>query len=152
MENTHDVKSILSQIEPDENLFKKITEDDIPQLQSLLNNAETWMSMRAIFALGTLNNNLAFEIIKGACKDQRSEVRVAVAVVAAILPDPFQQEILEVLLLDEDFGVKQYAINSVPQNDVTALKSQLHHLALHDSNDYIKNIAAEKLSGDKSRS
>ena len=103
-------------------------------------------------SLGTLNNNLAFEIIKGACKDQRSEVRVAVAVVAAILPDPFQQEILEVLLLDEDFGVKQYAINSVPQNDVTALKSQLHHLALHDSNDYIKNIAAEKLSGDKSRS
>jgi len=93
-----------------------------------------------------LENEEAFSIIDKSTTDERSAVRVAIAVASARLPQSLADKIIDVLLRDNDPGVRQWAINSITVHTSDKIKDQLRKLSLNDTNDYIKSISHEKLS------
>jgi len=146
MKTFQEVRNLLSTIEADEYTYSQITSEDIPNLQKLLKDSEAWMSARAIFALSRLKNQEAHALIEHATRDKRIEVRVAIAVASPLLPQAVAEKALSMLLRDEDLGVKQWAINSIPENPSENLKTQLQAISQYDGNEYIKKISREKLS------
>lgn len=146
MKNYQELRNLLSEIEPAENMFDNISGEDIPNLKMMLKESEPFLSARAIYALSRLENEEAYSIIDKATTDERSAVRVAIAVATARLPHSFADKILDVLLRDTDPGVRQWAINSISVDSGDEIKNQLRKLSLNDSNDYIKSICIEKLS------
>jgi HEAT repeat protein len=146
MKNYQELRILLSEIEPSEKMFNKISADDIPNLKMMLKDSEALLSARAIFALSRLENEKAYSIIDKATTDERSAVRVAIAVASASLPQSFADKIIDVLLRDNDPGVRQWAINSISVHTSDKIKDQLRKLSINDSNDYIKSISQEKLS------
>lgn len=146
MKTIQEVRQLLSVIEPDERTYAQIDNEDIPQLQILLKDGETWLGARAVLALSRLKNELAYRLIKEATTAKRNELRVAVAVGLRFLPDFFREEILGRLLSDDDLGVKRMAIYSIPDRPNKSIRRQLQLLSVHDKHDYIKTISREKLS------
>lgn len=146
MKSFQEVRNILSEIEPDEGMYSLITVEDIPHLKMLMKDSEAWLGARAVFALSRLNRDESSDLIIKAMNDKRTEVRVAVAVVSPRLPTSVSERVLNVLLEDEDIGVKGLAVESIPENPSMELKNKLQELALYDTSDYIRKISKEKLS------
>jgi HEAT repeat protein len=150
MKTYQEIRSLLSEIEPDEKLYSHITNEDVPNLKMLLKESEAWLSARAIFALSHLENEEVYSIIDKATKDDRAAVRVAIAVASTLLPRSFADKILNILLDDKDPDVKHWAIHSIPVQTNDEIKTRLQKLSIHDSSDYIRSISLNKLANMKS--
>lgn len=145
MKKYEEIRTLLSVIEPQEEMYSSITVEDIPLLKKLLNEGETWLAARAIFALSRLNLPKSHAIIIQSLKDKRSEIRIAIAAVSNLLPNDINEKIYPKLLLDEDLGVKKFAIQSLPINIASKLLIALKKVSVNDNNEYIKKLSLDKI-------
>jgi HEAT repeats len=112
-----ELRSRLSSIEGDPQMYTDLGPDEVPLLVELLGDDEAWMAARAIYALSRINSPEAKAAVEQAASSDRDEVRIAVAVTANLLPADISDRVLTKLLQDTEVGVRKYAIDSVtPEN------------------------------------
>src|SRR5688572_24228393 len=117
-----ELRAKLSMIEPTENMYAGISEADIPALEQLLHDREDWVAARAVFALSRVGTPNAVNVLASAARDQRSEVRVAVAASVGQRPITLPDAAAVTLLQDQDPGVRKFAVLAVkPENGTEAL-------------------------------
>ncbi len=145
MKTYEEVRTILSDIEPSDDMYSSLDTDDIPHLRQLLQENEPWLASRAVFALSRLPTRDADALLLQAARDQRSEVRVAAAVCSAQLPADVSDQVLDSLIDDQDLGVRKFAVQSITAASSDAIKQKLRRISSADDNEFIKSIAAERL-------
>lgn len=112
-----ELRSRLSSIEGDPQMYSDLGPDEVPLLIELLGDDEAWMAARAIYALSRIDSPEAKAVVEQAASSDRAEVRIAVAVTANLLPVDISDRVLSRLLKDTEVGVRKYAIDSVtPDN------------------------------------
>ena len=113
-----ELRSRLSSIEGDAQMYVGLGHDEVPLLVELLNDEEGWMASRAVYALARIATPEALAAVEEAGDSRRHEVRVAVAVSANVLPSDAADRVLTKLLRDREVGVRKFAVESVtPDND-----------------------------------
>lgn len=140
-----ELRQQLSAIEPDENMFRGIGKNDVPLLQQLLNDDEPWMAARAVYALSRISDDRATRILSQTVQDKRIEVRIALATVAAVLPAATATRILTRLLNDQNPGVRQFAIRSIPAKPTATAWESLQEIADYDPVEFVRLSAEESL-------
>jgi hypothetical protein len=145
MKTYDQVRSILSAIEPEEEMYLQLDRDDLPHLQRLLHDAEPWRAARAIHAASRLGTVGAHALVSGAVGDTRREVRAAVAMAAQWLAPEAGNALLSTLLDDEDASIKKLAIKSVNRNATPDLIAKVKALSALTSNAHLRNLAADQL-------
>ncbi len=108
-----EVRSQLSSIEGDAQMYVDLGPDEVPLLVELLDDDEAWMASRAVYALARIATRDAITAVESASDSGRDEVRVAVAVSADVLPPQAADRVLTKLLKDWEVGVRKFAIGSV---------------------------------------
>src|SRR5262245_41188092 len=101
-----ELRQQLSAIEADEGMYDRIGPSEIPLLEQRLKDKETWMAVRAVFALSKLQDAKAVTILSRTVQDPRPEVRVAVAASTSNLKPSDANNILLTLLSDSELGVR----------------------------------------------
>ena len=132
-------------IEPDESIYQSFTNEDIPNLKRLAHDKESWMVSRALYALARLKSKEAYEIIRHAAKDPRSEIRVAVSVASTLLPPEIAEEIVFKLLGDPDVSVKKFAIKAVSKKSGPSTLNKLTEMSLGEKDSFIRSLSKEAL-------
>src|SRR5215210_1265089 len=108
-----DLHDRLSAIEPTEEIYSGISEEDVPALEQLLEFEEPWLAARAVYAIGRVGGAQAADLLGKAARDRRPEVRVAVADSAGRVPVEVSDPLLAELLADSDAGVRKFALRAV---------------------------------------
>ena len=113
-----EIRSRLSSIEGDAQMYVDLGPDEVPLLVELLDDEEAWLASRAVYALTRIATPEALAAVEEASDSGRDEVRVAVAVSAKVLPSEAADRVLTKLLKDREVGVRKFAIESVtPENE-----------------------------------
>ena len=137
--------SQLSAIEPEEGIYDGIGSDEIPLLEELLHDNESWVASRAVFALSTLSDAVAVALLSQASSDPRPEVRVALAASMRNLDAQVASNILAVLLDDPTLGVRKFAVHSVSRVHDPGVRHKLQTLETEDPEPAIRDLAKSKL-------
>lgn len=140
------LKEQLSSIEVDDATYAGIGPSEVPLLEQLVADPETWLAGRAIFALSQVRSDAATAILVRAATDPRPEIRVAVAASARNLPPEDASGILLQGLNDPDLGVRKFAIRSVAPAHSADVQARLRDLETDDPAPYIRDAASSKLS------
>ncbi|MGH2603991.1 MAG: HEAT repeat domain-containing protein [Dehalococcoidia bacterium] len=136
----------LSAIEPDESIYEGIGASEVDLLRELLDDEEPWLAARAAHALSRIDAEPAHDALLSATQSQRSEVRVAVAASAHVLPPRVSDQVLSRLLDDSELGVRKFAIKSVSDRNSDAVTRRLGELAAGEPNTALRRIAEERAS------
>lgn len=116
--NMEEIRSRLSSIEGDAQMYVDFGDDEVPQLVELLDDEEAWMAQRAVYALARIATPNALAALERASDSSRPEVRVACATSANLLPAEAADRVLTKLLTDREVGVRKFAVESVtPDNE-----------------------------------
>ena len=145
MKSTRRIKTILSDIEANEAMYAKLSEEDVPHLIQLMQKAEPWLAARCVFALSRIGGDVANSTIVSAAADERKEVRIAVASASKVLPDAVSNVVLDSLIDDGDLGVRKFAIKSISNKSDVRLIEKLHVISQESTNETLKGIAVERL-------
>lgn len=145
MKTYEEVRSILSVIEPEEEMYLQLGPEDLPHLQRMLHEPEPWRAARAIHAASRLGSVAAHALVSGAAGDSRREVRAAVAMASQWLAPEAGNAVLEKLLDDADLSIKKLAIKSVNRNASPGLLAKLKAVSEVAGNDHLKGLAGEQL-------
>ena len=147
----HTKEEIIKMINLDEpeyeSIVNKLSNDDIPILIELSQHADPAIATKAISCLGLMNTHLALQGIQIAAENPNPIYRLAAA--QALKNKPMSTEsinILNILLDDEDLGVKKFAIKSVSLSPNIKLRKKLSGIAKKGTSEFIKTLAKEKLS------
>ncbi len=134
-----EVRSQLSMIESDEQMYANLGQEEVPLLREFLDDDEAWMAARAVYALARIDTPDALAAIEVASGSLREEVRIAVAVSASRLPPPATNRVLEKLLTDDEVGVRKFAIKSVSPANSQRVRDLVGSIA--HSDDVLNEIA-----------
>lgn len=145
MKNYNKVKSILSEIEPSEIMYSRISEEDIASLERMLLEQEAWLASRAVFALSRLKSKQAIDILEELANNPRIEVRVALAAATENLPLNISEDILSKLIKDKEIGVRKFAYQKISVKHTPHLIEQLHNAINEENNLPLKEILNEKI-------
>jgi HEAT repeat protein len=140
------LKQQLSSIEVDEATYAGIGPSEVPLLDQLVSDPETWLAGRAIFALSQVRSAAAMAILARSAADPRSEIRVAVAASTKNLPPADANGILLQALNDVELGVRKFAIRSVAPGHSAPVQARLRELETGDPAPSIRDAARSKLS------
>lgn len=127
-----ELRSRLSSIESDPQMYVDLGPDEVPLLVELLDDEEAWMASRAVYALTRIGTPEAVAAVQQASTSPRDEVRVAIAVSAKLLPVAAADDVLARLLTDSDIGVRKYAIESVTPDSDASLRELVRNLSYSD--------------------
>jgi HEAT repeat protein len=141
-----ELKEQLTSIEVDDATYVGIGPSEVPLLEQLVRDPETWLAARAIFALSQVRSDAAMAILGRAAADPRPEIRVAVAASAKNLPPAEANGILLQGLNDADLGVRKFAIRSVAPDHGAEVQARVRDLEIDDPAQYIRDAARSKLS------
>ncbi len=140
------LKQQLSSIEADDATYAGIGPSEVPLLDQLVNDPETWLAARAIFALSHVPTPTALAILARSAADPRPEIRVAVAASTKNLPPSDANGILLRALSDVELGVRKFAIRSVAPDHSAPVQAKLRELEAGDPAPSIRDAARSKLS------
>jgi HEAT repeat protein len=146
MKTYEEVVNILSMIEPDEGMYEKLTEEEIPHLQQMLNENQPWLASRAVFALSKLQSDKVNSILLPLVDDQRPEVRIALASSAGFLSKDLGENILAKLIADDETGVRKFAVQSISPKHSTSLIKRLEDVQKKEKNEYLQDLIKKKIS------
>jgi HEAT repeat protein len=138
------LRTQLSDIEPDDRTYEGIDASDVDLLRQLLDDEEPWLAARAVYALSRIDAESAHRALLAASKSPRPEVRVAVAASAGTLPPRVSDQVLSRLLGDVDLGVRKFAVKSTSERNSDAVKKRLGTVATTEANTAVRQIADEK--------
>jgi vacuolar-type H+-ATPase subunit F/Vma7 len=140
------LRNQLSDIEPDENTYAGIGVSEIPLLDQLLQDEETWMASRAVFALSRQSDQQAIKILSRVAEDPRPELRVSLAAsIQNLPPTKASSNILLNLLDDTELGVRRYAIEAVSSAHNKAVREKLREIETQDPAPAIREIAKTRI-------
>lgn len=141
-----EIRSRLSAIEGDAQMYVDFGPDEVPLLVELLDDEEAWMASRAVYALTRIPTPDAVAAVEEASDSGRDEVRLAVAVSAKVLPSQAADRILTKLLQDREVGVRKFAVESVtPDNDDSVRRLVV---AMTDADDDLLRAKAQSRARD----
>jgi HEAT repeat protein len=140
------LKQQLSSIDADEATFAGLGPSEVPLLDTLVGDLETWLAARAIFALSQIRSTAATAILARSAADPRPEIRVAVAASTKNLPPTEANGILLQALNDRELGVRKFAIRSVAPGHSAPVQARLRELEAGDPAPSIREAARSKLS------
>src|SRR5262245_58469994 len=138
------LRNQLSAIEPGEGTYYGIGPSEIPLLEQLLQDRETWMAARAVFALSRVPDIKAVTVLSQAAADPRKEVRVAVAASVSNLKPSDGNKILLRLMTDAELGVRKFAVKAVSAAHSAAVHAKLRDLETRDPAPSIRDDAKSK--------
>jgi len=141
-----EIRSRLSSIEGDAQMYVDLGPDEVPLLVELLDDEEAWMASRAVYALTRIATPEALAAVEEASDSGRDEVRVAVAVSANVLPSEAADRVLTKLLTDREVGVRKFAIESVTPDDEERVRRLVAEMT--DSNDEVLRARAQSRARD----
>jgi HEAT repeat protein len=135
----------LSAIEPSEEMYAGLGEDDFPALELMLQFEEPWLAARAVYAIGRIGGDRMAQALDSAAEDRRPEVRVAVAATAGRVPPDRTEVLLSQLMADSDPAVRRVALHAVPRQGDPRMREQVGKLAESDPLPLIRDEAREIL-------
>jgi HEAT repeat protein len=138
------LRTQLSDIEPDDRTYEGIDASEVDLLRQLLDDEEPWLAARAVYALSRIDAESAHRVLLAASKSPRPEVRVAVAASAGALPPRVSDQVLSRLLDDPELGVRKFAVKSTSERNSEAVKKRLERIATTEANAAVQQIAEEK--------
>jgi HEAT repeat protein len=141
-----EIRSRLSSIEGDAQMYVDLGPDEVPLLVELLDDEEAWMASRAVYALTRIATPEALAAVEEASDSGRDEVRVAVAVSANVLPSEAADRVLTKLLTDREVGVRKFAIESVTPDNEERVRRLVAEMT--DSNDEVLRARAQSRARD----
>lgn len=141
-----EIRSRLSFIEGDAQMYVDLGPDEVPLLVELLDDEEAWMASRAVYALTRIATPEALAAVEEASDSGRDEVRVAVAVSANVLPSEAADRVLTKLLTDREVGVRKFAIESVTPDNEERVRRLVAEMT--DSNDEVLRARAQSRARD----
>ena len=139
------LRSQLSAIEPNESTYAGIGSAEIPLLEILLQDTETWLASRAVFALSRIPDPKAVHALSRAAADSRQEIRVAVAASTVNLQPSYANPLLLRLLTDSELGVRKFAVQAVSDAHNEKVQARLRALETQDPSGPIRDAARSKL-------
>lgn len=140
------LKRQLSSIEIDRATYAELGPADVPLLVQLLDDPETWLAARAVFALSLIASDDALPALARAAADPRPQVRIAVAASAANLPAAAADPLLLQALSDRDTGVRKFAIRSVAPQHGAGVQAKLRDLEGTDEVPWLREAASARLA------
>jgi hypothetical protein len=146
MKSYDEVKFILSDIEPTEAMYEKLTEEDIPHLKNILKEQEPWLASRAVFAISRFNTVKTNRILYRLASDPRMEIRVSLASCANALPLEVSEKIISKLVKDKEPGVRKFAYQSVLPNATPLFIKRLKKVYNKEDVPYLQEVLSNKLS------
>ena len=146
MKSYDEVKFILSDIEPTEEMHQKLTEEDIPQLKKILKEQEPWLASRAVFAISKFNTEQANKILYRLVKDPRQEIRVSLAACADALPSEVSEKIISKLVKDKEPGVRKFAYQAVLPSASPLFIKRLKRVYNIEDVPYLQEVLRNKIS------
>ncbi len=141
-----EIRSRLSSIEGDAQMYVDLGPDEVPLLVELLDDEEAWMASRAVYALTRIATPEALAAVEEASDSGRDEVRVAVAVSANVLPSEAADRVLTKLLTDREVGVRKFAIESVTPDNEERVRRLVAEMT--DSDDEVLRARAQSRARD----
>lgn len=141
-----EIRSRLSSIEGDAQMYVDLGPDEVPLLVELLDDEEAWMASRVVYALTRIATPEALAAVEEASDSGRDEVRVAVAVSANVLPSEAADRVLTKLLTDREVGVRKFAIESVTPDNEERVRRLVAEMT--DSNDEVLRARAQSRARD----
>ncbi len=136
----------LGAIEPTEEMYAGIGEEDVSALEQLLNFEEPWLAARAAYAIGRVGGAKAAEVLGRAAQDRRPEVRIAVAGSVACLPPEGSDALLSGLLGDSDGGVRKFAMRAVSDDSGAEARGRVERMAEEDPLPLVREEARERVA------
>lgn len=124
-----EIRSRLSSIEGDTQMYVDLGADEVPLLVELLDDEEGWMAQRAVYALARIATPEALAAIEAASDSGRAEVRVACAASANLLPPETADRVLTKLLTDREVGVRKFAVENVTPDNEESVRQLVVELA-----------------------
>jgi HEAT repeat protein len=141
-----EIRSRLSSIEGDAQMYVDLGPDEVPLLVELLDDEEAWLASRAVYALTRIATPDALAAVEEASSSGRDEVRVAVAVSAKVLPTEAADRVLTKLLKDQEVGVRKFAIESVTPDNEERVRRLVAEMT--DSDDDVLRARAQSRAHD----
>jgi len=135
----------LSAIEPTEEIYAGIDEEEIPALEQLLQFEEAWLASRAAYALARVGGARAAEALGKAAEDRRPEVRIAVADSAQHLPREVSDSLVAGLLADGNAGVRKFALRAASDESGSEVRRNIEQMANEDPLPVIRDEARQRL-------
>jgi HEAT repeat protein len=135
----------LSVIEPTEEMYAGLGEDDLPALEQMLQFEEPWLAARAVFAIGRIGGDRTADALNSAAEDRRPEVRVAAAATAGQVPSGQSDALLSNLMADDDPAVRRVALHALPERAEPRVLEQVGQLAESDPVPLLRDEAREIL-------
>jgi len=146
MKNYKEVKFILSEIEPTVAMDEILTEGDLPNLNQILKEQESWLAPRAVCAISRFNTEHSKSILYELVNDPRMEIRVALAACARTLPLDVSEKIISKLIEDKEIGVRKFAFQSVLPNASPELIKQLKKVYNKEKEPFLKEVLSKKIA------
>jgi HEAT repeat protein len=139
-----ELRQQLSAIEPDEGTYADLSPEDVPLLETLLEDEEGWFAARAVNALARIDSSRARSTLVKASANPRPEIRIALASVAGHLPPRTSNSLLEKLLDDPDAGVRKFAIRSVSEKNSASIQSRVREVATAENDPVLRALAQQQ--------
>lgn len=144
--NMQEIRSRLSSIEGDAQMYVDLGPDEVPLLVELLDDEEAWLASRAVYALTRIATPEALAAVEAASDSGRHELRVAVAASANLLPSKAADRVLAKLLQDREVGVRKFAVESVTPDNGERVRRLVTEMT--DSDDDVLRARAQSRARD----
>ena len=139
------MQQVLAQIdkdEPDYARAAKLGSAALPHLRQIIEAEDPLLASKAAYLASLIGGADAIEVLDEAAKRREPEVRVAVAHALQNTSDAPPQ-LVERLLGDEDAGVRKLALKTVGKLKLQTVQAKVATIAKRDSEDFVRDIAAE---------
>ena len=139
------MQQVLAELDRDEPDYPHAAElgtEALPHLRQIIEANDPLRAAKAAYLASLIPNNGSTDLLRQAADRREPEVRVAVAHAlrnTAQVPT----DVLGGLLDDPDPGVRKVALSTVRAVGVPELRDKVEHIAEHDSEAFVREVAAE---------
>ena len=135
----------LSDLEPTEAMFDGIAAPDLPILNELLDDPESWLAARAVLAIARIPTNSASIRMSQLVVDDRPEVRTALAMATSYMEPATAKQTIKALLGDENIGVRKMAIMNVNKSHGAEITRELERMVTQEAVPMLRTNIEEKV-------
>lgn len=140
------LKALLDPEEPNyAQLEKQLTPGDVPNLLTLIKNADAMLASKAAYALTLIHDASAVQALGDAAVSPHDIVRVASAAGLRNMKGLAVSPVAERLLSDMDAGVRKSAIRAAQELQLQELTPRLEAIANQDPETGLRALARDAL-------
>ena len=142
------MRDVRTQLQPDEPDYAKAAQlgtDAIPYLQELVNGDDIMLASKAAYLASLIKNENSISVLESAARSPQPIVRVAVASGIRNLSEENADRVSNLLIEDNDVGVRKVTVKSISQFGSPALIAKVRKLANEDPEPFMRDLASRTI-------